>query len=155
MKRFWIRTLAAALVVATAGLLSIGQTVALAQDKAPDATFRYSGGSVGIGVGGSWGHGTLRFEGKEYPFRMRGLDLVNVGGSKITATADVYNLKNIADFSGTYAAASAGAAVAGGGAGTAMKNDRGVVIRMTSTVEGVQLKLAVEGVTIELEKLPQ
>ena len=39
--------------------------------------------------------------------------------------------------------------------GTAMKNDRGVVIRMTSTVEGVQLKLAVEGVTIELEKQPQ
>jgi len=154
MKRFWIRTLAAALV-ATAGLLSIGQTVALAQDKAPDATFKYSGGSVGIGVGGSWGHGTLRFEGKDYSFRMRGLDLVNVGGSKITATADVYNLKSIADFSGTYAAASAGAAVAGGAAGTTMKNDRGVVIRMTSTVEGLQLKLAVEGVTIELEKQPQ
>ena len=96
-KRFWIRTLAAALVVATAGLLSIGQTVALAQDKAPDATFRYSGGSVGIGVGASWGHGTLSFQGKDYPFRMRGMDLVNVGGSKITATADVYNLKNIAD----------------------------------------------------------
>ena len=155
MKRSWIRALAAALVVATASLLSIGQTAALAQDKAPDATFRYSGGSVGVGVGGSWGHGTLRFEGKDYPFRMRGLDLANVGASKITATADVYNLKNIADFSGTYAAASAGAAVAGGGSGTAMKNDRGVVIRMTSTVEGVQFKLAVEGVTIELEKQPQ
>ena len=154
MKRFWIRALAAALV-ATASLLSIGQTVALAQDKAPDATFRYSGGSVGVGVGASWGSGTLSFQGKDYPFRMRGLDLVNVGGSKITATADVYNLKNIADFSGTYAAASAGAAVAGGAVGTAMKNDRGVVIRMTSTVEGLQLKLAVEGVTIELEKQPQ
>ena len=154
MKRSWIRALAAALVVATASLLSIGQTAALAQDKAPDATFRYSGGSVGVGVGGSWGNGTLSFQGKDYSFRMRGLDLVNVGASKITATAEVYNLKNIADFSGTYAAASAGAAAAGGGAGTAMKNDRGVVIRMTSTVEGVQLKLAVEGVTIELEKQP-
>jgi hypothetical protein len=154
MKRFWIRALAAALV-ATASLLSIGQTVALAQDKAPDATFRFSGGAVGIGVGASWGHGTLRFQGKDYPFRMRGLDVANVGASKITATGDVYNLKNIADFSGTYAAASAGVAVAGGATGTAMKNDRGVVIRMTSTAEGVQFKLAVEGVTIELEKQPQ
>jgi hypothetical protein len=154
MKRFWTR-LAAVVVVATASLLSVGQTVAAAQDKAPDATFRYSGGAVGLGVGGSWGHGTLRFQGKDYPFRMRGLDVGNIGASKITASGDVYNLTNIADFSGTYAAASAGAAVAGGAAGTAMKNDRGVVIRMTSTAEGLQFKLAVEGVTIELEKQPQ
>ena len=142
-------------VVATASLLSIGQTVALAQDKAPDATFRYSGGAVGIGVGGSWGHGTLHFQGKDYPFRMRGLDLVNVGAAKVTASGDVYNLKSVADFNGTYAAASAGLAVAGGGSGTAMKNDRGVAIRMTSTTEGVQFKFAVEGVTIELENQKQ
>jgi len=154
MKRFLIGAMAAALVVATASLLPIGDTVALAQDKAPDATFRYSGGAVGIGVGGSWGHGTLRFQGKNYPFRMRGLDVGNVGASKVTASGDVYDLKNIADFSGTYAAAAAGAAIAGGGSGTAMKNDRGVVIRMVSTAEGVQFKLAVEGVTIELEKQP-
>ena len=154
MKRFWTR-LAAVVVVATASLLSIGQTVAVAQDKAPDATFRYSGGAVGIGVGGSWGHGTLRFQGKDYPFRMRGLDVGNVGASKITASGDVYNLKSIADFNGTYAAASAGAVVAGGASGTAMKNDRGVVIRMTSTAEGLQFKLAVEGVTVELEKQVQ
>jgi hypothetical protein len=153
MKRFWIK-LAAVVVVATGSLLSLSQTVAMAQDKAPDATFRYSGGAIGIGVGGSWGQGTLRFQGKDYPFRMRGLDLVNVGASKITASGDVYNLKNIADFSGTYAAASAGVAMAGGASGTAMKNDRGVVIRMSSTAEGVQLKFAVEGVTIELEKQP-
>ena len=125
MKRFWSRTLAA-LVVATASLLSIGHSVALAQDKAPDATFRYSGGAVGIGVGGSWGHGTLRFQGKDYPFRMRGLDVGNIGASKITASGDVYKLKSVADFNGTYAAASAGVAVAGGASGTAMKNDRGV-----------------------------
>ena len=154
MKRFWIRALAA-LAFATAGLLSIGQTVALAQDKAPDATFRYSGGAVGIGVGGSWGHGTLRFQGKDYPFRMRGLDVVNVGAAKVTASGDVYNLKNVADFNGTYAAASAGLAVAGGGSGTAMKNDRGVAIRMSSTTEGLQFKFAVEGVTIELENQAQ
>jgi hypothetical protein len=154
MKGFSMKAAAAAVVVATASLLSIGQTVAVAQDKAPDATFRYSGGAVGVGVGGSWGQGTLHFQGKDYPFRMRGLDLVNVGASKVTASGDVYNLKNLADFSGTYAAASAGLALAGGGSGTAMKNDRGVVIRMTSTAKGVQVKFAVEGVAIELEKQP-
>jgi hypothetical protein len=155
MKRIWIRALGAVLVVATASLLSVGATVALAQDKTPDATFRYSGGAVGIGVGASWGEGTLHFKGKDYAFRMRGLDLVNVGASKVTASGNVHNLKNVADFAGTYAAASAGAALAGGGSGSAMKNDKGVVIRMTSTAEGVQLKLAVEGVTIEFDKQPQ
>jgi len=153
MKQFWTR-LAAVVVVATASLLSIGHAVAVAQEKAPDATFRYSGGAVGIGVGGSWGQGTLRFQGKDYSFRMRGVDLVNVGASKITASGDVHNLKSIDDFAGTYVAASAGAALAGGAASTAMKNDRGVVIRMSSAAEGVQLKLAVEGVTIELEPQP-
>ena len=154
MKRFRTR-LAAVVIVASASVLSIGQTVTATQDKAPDATFRYSGGAVGLGVGGSWGQGTLRFEGKDYLFRMRGLDVGNVGASKITASGDVYNLTSIADFWGTYAAASAGAVVAGGASGTAMKNDRGVVIRMTSTAEGLQFKLAVEGVTIELQKQPQ
>jgi hypothetical protein len=41
-----------------------------------------------------------------------------------------------------------------GGSGTAMKNDRSVVIRITSTAKGVQVKFAVEGVSIELEKQP-
>lgn len=150
MKRLSMTTLAA--MVAMAGLLATAPAASFAQDKTPDATFRYSGGAVGVGIGGSWGTGTLQYQGKEYKFRLRGLDLVNVGASKVTASGDVYNLKSIADFNGTYAAASAGLAVAGGGSGTAMKNDRGVVIRMSSTSEGIQVKLAVEGVTIELEK---
>jgi hypothetical protein len=123
----------------------------LAQDKAPDATFRYSGATAAAGVGVSWGQGTLTFQGKDYPFRMRGFDVANVGAGKVTANGNVYNLTNVSDFAGTYAAASAGAALAGGGGATAMKNDRGVVIRMNSTTEGVQLKLALEGATIELE----
>jgi hypothetical protein len=139
-------------------VLPAGSTIALAQDKvdqAPDATFRYTGGTVAAGVGFSWGQGILTFQGKDYPFRMRGLDFPNVGAGKVSATGNVYNLKSVGDFAGTYASASAGAAVAGGGAGTAMKNDRGVVVRMKSATEGLQLKLAVEGATIELEKPAQ
>ena len=148
MKAIWNKTVAAAVLVAAMTTLS---TAGLAQDKAPDATFRYSGAAAAVGVGVSWGHGTLTFQGKDYPFRMRGLDIADVGITKITATGGVYNLQRVGDFAGAYAAASAGAALAGGGAGAVMKNDRGVVVRMVSTSEGAQLKLAVEGVTIELE----
>lgn len=147
MKAIWNKTVAAAMLLAATTLSTAG----LAQDKAPDATLRYSGTTAAAGVGMSWGHGTLTFQGKDYPFRLRGIDIADVGITKITATGDVYNLQRASDFAGTYGAASAGAALAAGGVGAAMKNDRGVVVRMFSTSKGVQLKAAVEGVTIELE----
>ena len=152
MKAIWNKPFAAAMLIAAMTMLS---TAGLAQDKAPDATFRYSGATAAAGVGVSWGHGTLTFQGKDYPFRIRGIDVADVGITKITATGDVYNLQRAGDFAGTYGAASAGAALAAGGVGAVMKNDRGVIVRMASTSKGVQLKAAVEGVTIELEGATQ
>jgi len=155
MKSVWTRVIAATMLLATTMVLPGGSTIALAQDQAPDATFRYTGGTAAAGIGVSWGQGILTFQGKEYPFRMRGVDFGSLGGGKVSATGNVYNLKTVGAFSGTYASASAGAALAGGAAGTAMKNDRDVVIRMKSATEGVQLKLAVEGATIELDRAAQ
>ena len=148
MKAIWNKPVAAAMLIAAMTMLS---TAGLAQDKASDATFRYTGATAAAGVGVSWGHGTLTFQGKDYPFRIRGIDVADVGITKITATGDVYNLQRAGDFAGTYGAASAGAALAAGGVGAVMKNDKGVIVRMASTSKGVQLKAAVEGVTIELE----
>ena len=155
MKSVWTRVIAASMFLATTTLLPGGSTIALAQDQAPDATFTYTGGTAAAGIGVNWGQGVLTFQGKQYPFRLRGIDVGNIGGAKISAIGNVYNLKNVADFAGTYGSASAGAALANGGVGTAMKNDRDVVIRMKSATEGVQLKLALEGATIELEKSTQ
>ena len=155
MKSVWTRVIAATMLLATTMLLPGASTIALAKDQAPDATFRYTGGTAAAGIGVSWGQGVLTFQGKEYPFRMRGIDIGNLGGAKVSATGDVYNLKTVGDFAGTYGSASAGAALAYGGAGAAMKNDRDVVIRMKSANDGVQLKLAVEGVTIELDRPAQ
>lgn len=155
MKSVCTRVFAAAMFLATTTVLPGVSTIALAEDKAPDATFTYTGGTAAAGIGVNWGHGILNFQGKQYPFRLRGMDVGNIGGAKISALGNVYNLKNVADFAGTYGSASAGAALANGGDGTAMKNDRDVVIRMRSATEGVQLKFAVEGATIELEKSAQ
>ena len=62
------------------------------------------------------------------------------------ASAEVFNLKSLADFNGTYVAGSIeGTAVAGAGA-TTMRNQNGVVIQLFTTTQGLNLKLAPEGI---------
>jgi hypothetical protein len=126
--------------------------LAIAQDKKVDATLTMSEGQVAFGVGFSWGKGVLTFEGKEYPFKVSGLSVVDVGITKATSSGKVFNLKKIEDFNGNYTAGSAEGTVAGGAGVLKMKNQNGVEIELYSTTQGVNLKLALEGVKITLEK---
>jgi hypothetical protein len=107
--------------------------------------------SVAIGVGVSWGDGILEYRGKRYPFRLRGLSLVDLGVSKITARGQVQNLKKLEDFDGNYVLAAAGATVGGGAGVAAVKNQNGVEIALIATGQGVELSLAPGGVEIELK----
>ena len=131
-------------------VLGLGLTVARAADKTPDATLALHAGSVAIGLGVSWGGGTLTFQGKDYPISVTGLSVGAVGASSVEASGKVYNLKNLSDFNGNYTAAMAGGAVAGGGGVVTMKNQNGVVIHLTSTTQGLSLTLAAEGMKISL-----
>jgi hypothetical protein len=137
-------------VTLTAFLLLSG--FAAAQDKKPDATLSMSEGQVAVGIGFSWGKGVLTYQGKEYPFKVNGLSVVDVGITKATSSGKVYNLKRLEDFNGNYTAASAEGTVAGGAGVLKMKNQNGVEIELASTTQGVNLKLSVEGVKIQLEK---
>ena len=125
---------------------------AMAADEGPDGTVEFSGGSVAVGIGFSWGRGTLDFQGKQYRLRVRGLSVVDVGASNFTASGAVFNLTKVADFAGTYTAATAGATVAGGASATIMRNQNGVTIRMSATRQGLQFTLAPEGLTITMAK---
>ncbi len=146
MKRFaWFTVAALTVFVCLSGL-------AMAQQKTPDATLTMSEGQVAVGIGFSWGKGVLTYKGKEYPFTVKGLSVVDVGITKATSAGKVYNLKKIEDFNGNYTAASAEGTVAGGAGALTMKNQNGVVIDLVSTTQGVNLKLAVEGVKLELAK---
>jgi hypothetical protein len=138
------------------GLATIGSVVvmlaglALAQAKKPDATLTLSEGSVAVGIGYSWGKGTLTYQGKTYPVKVQGLAVGEVGIQRATATGEVFNLKKLADFNGNYVAGAAGATVGGGAGITAMKNQNGVVIELKSTTQGASLKLAAEGVKLSV-----
>jgi len=106
---------------------------------------------VGALVGVSWGNGVLHFKGKKYSIRVEGLSVGDLGYAKISARGKVYNMKHHLDITGTYAAAGAGVALAGGVAGLAMKNERGVVIDLSATQAGVKLNLGPQGLTIRMK----
>ncbi len=139
-------------VVAVGSLVSLLLGLALAQAKKPDATLKLSEGTVAVGIGFSWGKGTLAYKGKNYPVKVDGLSVGEVGVSRATATGNVYNLKNLADFDGNYVAGGAEATVGGGAGVTAMKNQNGVVIQLKSTTQGASLKLAAEGLKLSVVK---
>ena len=121
-----------------------------AQDV-PSAHILVWGGSVAAGIGYTWAYANLIFQGKEYPLKVRGLSILQVGASKYTASGSVYHLTQPSDINGIYTSISAGVAVAGGASATTMKNSRGVVIQWASTHVGVNFSLAAKGVEITLQ----
>ncbi len=137
---------------ALAGCMLLATALAVAQDGPPSGTVTMESKSIAVGIGVSWGDGKLTYQGKVYPFSVTGLSVVDIGVSKVTASGEVYNLKKLADFSGNYAAGQAGATVGGGAGATIMKNQNGVVMKLTGTGQGVQLTLAAKGVDIKLKQ---
>ena len=139
-------------IVAVGALLSLSMGLALAQAKKPDATLQLSEGTVAIGIGYSWGKGTLTYKGKNYPVKVDGLSVGEVGVNRATAVGSVYKLTKLADFDGTYVAGGAEATVGGGAGISAMKNQNGVEIQLKSTTQGASLKLAAEGLKLSIVK---
>jgi hypothetical protein len=123
----------------------------VADGSSPDGSLSLSGTSLAAGVGWVWGKGKLDFKGKEHPFKISGLSIVDPGISSISAAGEVYNLKNLRDFDGNYTVASAGIAVGGGAGASYLKNEHGVVIKLLETEQGFRVNLAAEGVKIKLK----
>jgi len=147
-KRLWIVGLVAlgcVLVVAAHDAAAAGK------DSKPVGQIQLKEGSVAVGIGYSWGKGVLTYRGKRYPFKISGLTAGELGGVTITARGDVYLLKKLEDFNGTYTSVGAGATAGGGFDVEAMRNANGVEIKVTSTTRGADLRAAIEGVKISLE----
>jgi hypothetical protein len=134
------------------GFLCFSLSAAIAADEKKVAgTVELKAESIAAGVGLSWGGGTLTYMGKQYPFSVSGLNVGSVGIKTATSTGKVYNLNKLEDFSGNYASIGAGATVGGGASAVAMKNQKGVVIELVSTSQGVDFTLATGGVDIKLK----
>jgi hypothetical protein len=140
-------------LVLTTVLLASG--LVLATDaKQPVGTVSLEEKQFGLILGGSEGSGTLTFEGKEYPFKLTGLSAgINVGASKMSATGEVYDLKEVSQFPGTYTKLDASVALGGGMGGLRLKNQNGVIMTLRSRTKGLDLNLGtVTGVTVTMEE---
>jgi hypothetical protein len=125
---------------------------AIAAEKAtPSGKVTMESKSIAAGIGITWGDGKLNFKGKDYPFSIDGLTLVDFGISKASAAGDVYNLTDPAKLAGNYVAAEAGITLAGGVGGMVLRNQDGVVLHIRSVSQGAKLQLGTSGLTIKMK----
>jgi hypothetical protein len=129
--------------------MGVASNAVPAQKATPSGKVSMESTSIAAGVGVSWGDGKLSFKGKDYPFSLEGLSLVDWGISKVNATGEVYNLTDVAKFGGTYVAAEAGLTLAGGMGGMVLRNQNGVIIHLRSVSQGAQLQLGTSGLIIK------
>jgi opacity protein-like surface antigen len=123
----------------------------VANDASPDGSVNLKGGSVAVGIGYTWGDGELTFHKGSHAFSIHAVPIVDVGVTNYTASGNVYNLKQLADFAGDYVAAGAGVTLAGGGTAVYLKNEHDVVIKLIATDVGLKFKLSADGVHIGLK----
>jgi len=126
----------------------------VAEGAIPSAYVWLSGGSVAVGIGYSWGHGTLynSKDQKQYKFKLSGVSVADVGAAGINAEGEVYNLTTPADLSGDYTAVTAGVTIIEGGSVAYLKNDKGVVIKLHSQTGGLRFNLSANGMHITLQQ---
>ena len=131
-----------------------GFTQAATQHSGPDATLRMSIGGVHLGIGGSSGSGTLTYRGRNYPFRVSGMAIGRVGMTSSSAVGDVFNLRHLQDFNGNYTVSGAGTrgvTLGSGRTGTIMSNQAGVIVRVSSTQQGIAVNATGGGVDLQLK----
>jgi hypothetical protein len=119
----------------------------------PSAYVWLSGGSVAIGIGYSWGHGTLYYskDQKQYKFKISGVSVADVGAAGLNAEGEVYNPTSPEDLSGNYSAVTAGVTIIEGGSVAYLKNEKGVVIKLHSQTGGLRFNLSANGMHITLQ----
>ncbi|MCB1823553.1 MAG: DUF1134 domain-containing protein [Candidatus Competibacteraceae bacterium] len=146
-----VRKVTGSVLLATT--LLVGGLALAADAKKPSGTVTIDETQFAFILGGSVGGGKLMFEGQEYPFKIGGLTVgANVGVSKMSAAGEVYDLTDISKFPGTYTKLDVSIALGGGVGGLRLKNENGVLMRLESRTQGLQLNVgSASGITVTME----
>jgi hypothetical protein len=134
---------------AIAGALLLG--AASGADAQTTGAVRFQVAKAGFifGVGG--GTGTLRFRGKTYPLRVEGLSAGTIGVAQADLVGTASNLRDATDIVGSYSAAGAGIAIAGGAKSMQLQNAKGVILNLHGRQAGFEASLGVGGATITMQ----
>lgn len=71
---------------------------------------------------------------------------VAVSSAKLSGHA--YNLQRVSDIEGTYRAIGSDVALAAGRGGVRLKNAKGVILELSGSRVGIELSMAMSGVTV-------
>ena len=137
-------------IAVAAVLLTCAPSLSYAQ-TAQTGSIRMKISKVGFIVGIGGGSGTLTFKGKQYRLEIGGVSAGTIGVATVDLVGTATNLRTAADIAGSYSAASAGLAVAGGAKVATLQNANGVVLKLQGRQVGFEASLALSGLTISLK----
>jgi len=143
-----VRTLK--LVVAVVMAVTISSVQSFAQSPGT-GTVRLNIVKAGFIVGVGGGNGVLQYHGRNYPLRLGGIGIGSLGVASVALVGTASNLRSPFDIAGTYGAAGAGATFVGGGQAVTLRNERGVVLRLSGPQIGFQVSLGLAGLTIAVQ----
>jgi hypothetical protein len=142
-----IPTLLRVAVIGLAVLLAGG----LAEAHADTGYIRLTIFKGGWFIGGSAGHGTLTFRGRNYPLSIGGLDAGLIfGGSRTVLQGRVRNINRASDVTGIYGAAGAGLALGKGVRAIVLSNPKGAVLELTGKQVGLMANADLSGLAITM-----
>ncbi|PWS35210.1 hypothetical protein DFH01_23180 [Falsiroseomonas bella] len=137
-------------LLTAAGALFLGA----AEDPNPDASLWIEEVRIGLfGRSGAIGGGRLRYQGEVHAFAIEGLSAAGAGVSTVRAQGEVFNLRRLSDFPGTYTQIEGGRGAADGPVEVhSLRNQRGVRLRLRSARAGATLRIGEGGLVISLEE---
>src|SRR5262249_69736 len=109
--------------------------------------------SLGFIVGVEWGSGAMTLRnGKSYQLRIRTLKVGMAGLESVSANGRIYNLdaRRPQDIEGNYSSLGAGVTVGGRVGVQRMRKEKGVVIELNETSQGLAAKIASAGIAVQL-----
>jgi len=117
----------------------------------PDGTVKMEQVQVAYLASAGGGSGTLYYQGAAYPFSIGGLGVGGIGASTIDADGEVYKLRGLANFPGTFGQARYGFAIGTMSAGDLwMQNEKGVIMHLKARRTGLMLSLGGDAVVISM-----
>ena len=121
--------------------------------RADGGTVRISFIKAGWVIGGSFGNGTLTFQGRTYRLSIGGMSYgFTFGGSQTNLHGRVSNIFRPSDIEGVYGAAGAGATVIRGPQAIVLTNQKGAVLELSGNQTGLMVNLDLSGMALSLNR---
>ncbi|MGH6791661.1 MAG: hypothetical protein ACRECF_02845 [Methyloceanibacter sp.] len=142
-----VPTMLRAAFIALIALCAVG----LQEARADTGTITLTIFKGGWFIGGTAGHGSLRFRGRTYPLSVGGIDYgLLFGGSKTVLRGRARNIRHASDVAGVYAAAGAGLAIGRGVRGIVLTNQNGAVLELSGRQVGLMANADLSGLAITM-----